>query len=189
MDLKTFATLALLGYTNAAAPSGVRNAMWPAWETAGRVTLPTTGVANTFTTTLVGAYPVGCIRSVGLARFSQNVDGNNGTIADRKAINSTANKTFYGSTVAHTGTFIGGAGAIDATPVYTSSAGTFPAAGTVSWACCTDAVGSMTPVFCAAAVDPAVKVYSGALWFSQSNMVTATTGLFFNITPTTGSVT
>jgi hypothetical protein len=109
MDLKTFATLALLGYTNAAI-SGVRNAAWPLWESGGRVGLPGTAATNTFTTTLVGAYPVGCIRSAGLARFSQDVDGNNAAAADRKVVTSSTNKTFYGSTLAHTGSFIGGVG-------------------------------------------------------------------------------
>jgi len=35
----------------------------------------------------------------------------------------------------------------------------------------------MTPVFCAAAIEPAVKPYNGMMWFSYSLMVTATTGV------------
>ena len=68
MDLKTFATLALLGYTNAAI-SGVRNVDWPAWPSTGRLaTVAGTGT-NTYTATTVGSYPTACVRSALLARF------------------------------------------------------------------------------------------------------------------------
>jgi hypothetical protein len=128
MDLKNFATLALLGYT-IAAPAGVMNAEWPLWAAADRVTIPAAGGVNTFTIASIGSYPVGCLRSSGMVRFSQNMDGNAAAIVNRVALTSQSAMAFWGTTAAHTGTFIGGAATTATTSSidsFTSTIGTFP---------------------------------------------------------------
>jgi hypothetical protein len=182
MDLKTFATLALLGYTNGAA-AGIRNVSWPVWETGSTASMIAGATANTYTTTLVGSYPVGCVRSRGFATMPQNIAGEDATVANRITATSAVNKTFWGSTVAHTGNFTGGAAAVGASSTWAFNTGvtTHPVAGTVAWGCCTDIVGSATSVFCAASTYSTTGAavygtYKGLMWFSYARMITATAG-------------
>jgi hypothetical protein len=195
MDLKIVTTLALLRYTNAA-PAGVMNIDWPLWPLKDRVTIPGAGVANTFTTSLVGSYPVGCLRSSGMVRFSQNINGNSSTRSSRAALTSSTAMAFWGTTAANTGTFIGGEATVaisSGVNYFTSASDTFPILGTDSWGCCTDAATSMTPIFCAAMVHGndggTVNSYENQVWWAYAEQITltGTTGTLPTVTTLSGT--
>jgi hypothetical protein len=131
-------TLSLLLGSSSAAMAGIKNKEWPLW--AAPLVLKANSAGNVNDAAFVGAYPVGCFRSDGFVGLPQNVDP-----ATAIVITSTANRTFYGNTAAHTG------------EVTTNSR---PTKDTLGWTCCKQ----VDSANCPGRVAAAGTVDDGTMW-------------------------